>query len=61
MRSKFVQEVLAAAASRGEELSEQELAKRVESLRKAHYTRIGLISAINRRKRAEAKREASSP
>jgi hypothetical protein len=56
LRARWTREVLEAAEAHGETLSEQDLAKRVESMRKAHMTRMALRSAINRRQAAEARR-----
>jgi hypothetical protein len=56
LRARWTREVLVAAESHGETLSEQEVAKRVEHLRKAHMIRMALTSAKNRRQQAEARR-----
>jgi hypothetical protein len=48
MRDKFLEE----ARAKFGDLPEQELARRAESLRKAHFTRLALKSAQARRKRA---------
>lgn len=55
LRARWTREVLEAAESHGETLSQQELAKRVEHMRKAHMIRMALSSARNRRLRAAAK------
>jgi hypothetical protein len=56
-RDRFVQE----ARERFGDLPADELARRAESLRKAHYTRLALASARSRRKRTAAVRTVDLP
>lgn len=49
---KFLREVDAVAAERGETLSSAERLRRAESLKRAHMTRLALKSAQARRRRA---------
>ena len=55
LRARWTREVLEAAEAHGETLSEQELARRVDYMRKAHMVGMGLSSAKKRRERAAAK------
>ena len=56
LRARWTREVLEAAESHGETLSEHELAKRLGYMQKAHMVGMALSSAKNRRERAAAKR-----
>jgi hypothetical protein len=48
----FVAKALEGAARSGEVLTDQELARRAESLRRAHMKRLALLSARSRRRKA---------
>jgi len=56
LRARWTREVLDAATSHGETLTEEELAKRVDYMRRAHMVGMGLSSARKRRELAAAKR-----
>jgi hypothetical protein len=56
LRARWTREVLDAATSHGETLTEEELAKRVDYMRRAHMVGMGLSSARKGRELAAAKR-----
>ena len=64
MRDAFVRklrdQVVAHAAEKGETLSEKEVDRRTESLRKAHLSRAAYASVRARRLKKEAKAKAGS-
>ena len=64
MRDAFIRklrdQVLARAADKGETLSENEVERRTESLRKAHLSRAAYASVRARRLKKEAKAKAGS-
>lgn len=53
---RFIDQVIAYAASKGETLTEAETARRAAAARKAFYVRLSFYSARARRQKAEARR-----